>query len=114
MNVELFAATKNGREKELTRATANSTKSQHNIQRKDNLYSSVYIHEWNYFYHVMLSHSDMLKVFLPPEGEVIKNFRINCINGLVLLVLCLFRNVITIPWHSMSCSYKETGNQLSD
>ena len=32
--VELFAATKNGREKESIRATANSTKSQHNIQKK--------------------------------------------------------------------------------
>jgi hypothetical protein len=32
----LFAATKNGRGKELTRATANSIKAQHNIQRKDN------------------------------------------------------------------------------
>ena len=39
--VELFAATKNG--KELTRAIANSTKAQHNIQRKNNRYSRAYI-----------------------------------------------------------------------
>ena len=115
INGGLFAVTKNGRGKESTRSRANSTKAQHNIQRKDNRYSCAYITMSGIsLYYVTLSHSDMLKVFLPPEGEVIKNLRINCINGLVLLVLCLFRNVITILWHSMSCSYKETGNQLSD
>lgn len=68
INVELFAATKNGREKESTRATANSTKSQHNIQRKDNRYSSVYMSVSGIsLYHVTLSHRDMLKVFLLPK-----------------------------------------------
>jgi hypothetical protein len=39
----LYAATKMVEEKESTTATANSTKAQHNIQRKDNRYSSLYI-----------------------------------------------------------------------
>jgi hypothetical protein len=47
INGGLFAVTKNGRGKESKRATANSTKAQHNIQRKDNRYSSLYISEWN-------------------------------------------------------------------